>query len=143
MTAFLDLTNAVAAALRQAPAVSADIERGRGTPAALGKATAIRVGMARGQAKVLDLEGTLKWESAIVIEIYARAAAGSDAEQTVDPVLASTWQRLQGIAAMPGVLGITLEPSIVWDVDEADQTIVRAQLALLIVHTTGPALAAA
>ena len=61
----------------------------------------------------------------------------------IDALLAGTWQRLQGISAPPGTLGITLEPSIGWDIDEADQTLVRAQLGLLIVHTTGTGLAAA
>ena len=142
-TAFLALTDAVVEALRQAPALAPDIERGRGTPAGLGKGTAIRVGIARGNAKPLDLDGTLQWESSVVVELFARAAAGTDAEQAIDPLLAAAWQRLQAVVAPPGVLGMTLRPSIGWDVDEADQTIVRAVLALDIVHTTGPALAAA
>lgn len=142
-TAFLALTDAVVDALRADPPLAPDIARGRGTPAGLGKGTAIRVGVATGKARALDLDGTLKWETVIVVELFARAAANADGEQAIDPLLSAAWQRLQGVTPPPGVLGLQLEPSIGWDVDEADQTIVRAQLALLVVHTTGPALAAA
>lgn len=142
-TAFLNLTDLVVAALRQAPALAPDIARGRAAPVGQGKTAAIRVGMARSTAKAIDIDGSLRWESGVVVELFARAAADADGEQAIDALLAGTWQRLQGISAPPGTLGITLEPSIGWDIDEADQTLVRAQLGLLIVHTTGTGLAAA
>lgn len=142
-TAFIGLTDLVVAAMRQTPELAPDIARGRGTPAGMGKTSAIRVGMARSVAKAIDIEGSLRWESLVVIELFARAAANADGEQAIDSLLVAAWQRLQAIEAPPGTLGMTLEPSIGWDIDEADQTIVRAQLGLLIVHTTGAALAAA
>ena len=72
----------------------------------------------------------------MLVELYARAAASADGEQAIDPLLAAAWQRLQGVTPPPGVLGLQLEPSIDWDVDEADQTISKATLALRITHIT-------
>ena len=58
-TALLALTDAVVDALRADPPLAPDIARGRGTPAGLGKGTAIRVGAARSAAKLASLAGDL------------------------------------------------------------------------------------
>lgn len=146
MSAFLVLTDLVRDALLQSPALAGGrIKRGRATPVGDEADSAITVNVIRSRASQLDLEGqSLQWETAIAVTVYARAAAGVDAEAAIDPLLVSVWDRLLGIAAPASVFGITLEPAIQWDVDEADATVVSASLSLRINHiTTGAALAAA
>lgn len=144
MSGFLAITTAVADALRQSPALAADIQRGRATPAGLGKTMAIRVAMANSTAKPIDLDGAdMLWQSSIVVALYARAAAGVDGEQSIDQLFIDTWARLQALTAPPGVVGMTLDPTVQWDEEEADQTLTVVRIVLRITHrTTGAALAA-
>ena len=145
-TAFLAITDAVLAALRQAPAVAGGrISRGRGTPVPASAATAVAVNVLRSRAEPLSLDGAaLQWETTVGVTLFGRALSGSDAEAAIDPLIVSVWDRLQGITPPAGVVDVALEPTIAWDVDEADQTIVTAALALRITHiTTSSALSAA
>ncbi|MEY2688240.1 MAG: hypothetical protein RL375_2438 [Pseudomonadota bacterium] len=144
-TAFLQITDAVLASLQAAPALAGGrITRGRATAVSAAAQTAIAVNVARSRAEPLALDGTsLQWETTVVITLFGRAAAGSDAEAAIDPLLVSTWARLQSLTPPAGVVDVALDPTIAWDVDEADQTVVTAALALRITHiTTGSALSA-
>jgi len=143
-SAFLAVTDAVVAALRQAPAVSSDIQRGRATPVVQPKATAVRVSAVQSAAAPLDLSAdTMEWKTGVVVSLYARAAAGQDGEQAIDALLVNAWTRVQAMAMPAGVFDVVLDPRVSWDVDEADQTTVRADLSLAITHiTNGPGLAA-
>lgn len=146
MSAFLDLTTLVADALLSSPALAGGrVKRGRAVPVGDEADSAITVNVVRSRAAQLDLEGqALQWETTVAVTLYARCAAGVDAEATIDPLLVAVWARLLGITAPAGVFGITLEPAIQWDVDEADATVVSASLSLRINHiTNGAALAAA
>ncbi|MEY2689926.1 MAG: hypothetical protein RL375_4126 [Pseudomonadota bacterium] len=144
MSAFLAITDAVVAALRQAPPVAADIQRGRGIPVVQPKATAARVSAVQSAAQPMDLSAdTMEWKTAVVVSLYARAAAGQDGEQAIDQLLLAAWTRVQTMAMPSGVLDVVLDPRVTWDVDEADQTVVRADIGLSITHlTNGPGLAA-
>lgn len=145
-SAFLGLTDLVRDALLASPALAGGrIKRGRAVPVGDQADSAITVNIIRSRAQQLDLEGqSLQWETVVAVTVYARAAAGTDAEATIDPLLLAVWARLLGITAPAGVFGITLDPAIQWDVDEADHTVVSASLSLRITHlTTGAALAAA
>ena len=146
MSAFLGLTDLVRDALLDTPALAGGrVRRGRAVAVQAEEASAITVNVARSRASQLDIEGqALQWETTIVVTVYARASVGQDGEAAIDPLLVSTWARLLGITLPAGVFGITLDPAIQWDVDEADTTVVSASLSLRINHiTTGAALAAA
>lgn len=145
-SAFLDLTDLVRDQLLASPALAGGrVKRGRAVPISDEAASGITVNIVRSRAQQLTVDGlSLQWETGIAVTVYARAAAGQDAEATIDPLLLSTWDRLMGITPPAGVFGITLDPAIEWDVDEADYTVVSAALLLRIQHiTTGAALAAA
>jgi hypothetical protein len=145
-TAFLAITDAVLSCLQAAPALAGGrVTRGRATAVSATSQTAIAVNAARSRAEPLSMDGSaLQWETTVVVTLFGRAAAGSDAEAAIDPLLVSTWDRLQSLTAPPGVVDVALDPSITWDVDEADQTVVTASLALRITHiTTASALGAA
>lgn len=145
MSAFLSLTDVVRDALLSTPALAGGrVRRGRAVSVQAEEASAITVNLARSRATELDLQGqALQWETAIVVSFYARASAGQDGEAAIDPLLVSTWGRLYAITPPAGVVGITLDPAIQWDVDEADTTVVSASLTLRITHITTTAELAA
>lgn len=144
MSAFLALTEALRAALAAAlPGVQ--VTRGRAVPLSAGTDQGVLINAKASRAAQLDINGdALQWETTVAVTLYARAAINSDAEAAIDPLLLSVWAALVGITPPAGVYGITLDPSITWDIEEADQVLVSASMALRINHyTTGAALAAA
>ena len=147
-TAFLALSTAITDALR--PVVSTrvgNVLRGRRVSLAQGQTQGLRINSVQHAAKPLDLAGAhLQWETTLVVGILARATSDSDAEATLDPLLAAVWQALAALTASPpaGCFGIVLDPQIGIDLDEADQTVTVASLALRITHITdGATLVAA
>lgn len=145
MSAFLGLTDAVRDALLASPALAGgNVKRGRNVPMSLSADQGIDISAAASRGQPLGLgDGSIQWDTTIVIVCKARADATGDAESALDPLLVSTWQRLLGMTLPPGVSGIALEPAIQWDGDEADQPIGTAALSLRITHiTTTAALAA-
>lgn len=138
MTAFLAVTDAVRDALLAAPALAGgNVNRGRNVPLAASATAGIDVGIGAAQAQPLGLAGqTLQWETTVIVTCKARATAGTDAEAAVDPLLSSTWARLLAMTAPAGVVAMTLEPSVRWDVEEADHPLAAASLALRITHLT-------
>ena len=145
MSAFLGLTDAVRDALLANPALaSGNVKRGRNVPMGSSVQQAIDISAAASRGQPLGLgDGSIQWETTLFIVCKARADASGDAEAALDPLLVATWQRLLGMALPVGVSGIALEPAVQWDVDEADQPVGTAALALRITHiTTTAALAA-
>lgn len=144
MSAFLGLIDAVVAALDAGGALTdGGIRRGRAVPVPTSKTAAIDVHLQRSQADTSHLDGSaLRWETLIGIDLYTRAAAGIDGESAVDALLAAALGRLTAATPPAGVTAWSLDPSIAWDVVEADQTLVQASLGLRVQHFTTPALAA-
>lgn len=138
MTAFLDITAAVRDALLASPALAGgNVNRGRNVPLAASAVQGIDVGIGSAQAQPLGMANpALQWESTVIVTCKARAAAGTDAEAAVDPLLAATWARLLAMPAPAGVVAMTLEPAVRWDVEEADQPLAAASLALRVTHLT-------
>lgn len=145
MSAFLSITTAVRDALLQSPALAGgNVARGRNLPLAAADSQGIDVSIAASRAQPLGLaDGSLQWETTVVVTCKARADASGDAEAAIDPLLVSTWQRLLAMPLPAGASGITLDPAIQWDIEEADQPLAAASLSLRITHiTTTAALAA-
>lgn len=145
-SAFLDLSDAVVAALVAAPAVlRADrVRRGRNLPMPAAWTSAIDVRTISSSGSIDNIAGTtLRWKTLIGVEITARAEAGTDGEAAIDALLLAVFGRLADAAvSMPsGVISVALSPAVKWDVDEADTTVVRAGLTLRVDHYTTNALA--
>jgi len=146
MSAFLELRDLVVNALLATPALcGGQVRAGRNTPVQTDVAAAINVALGASRGQMLDFEGlSMQWETEVMVSIYARAAAGVDADQACDPFLGLVWERLLALELPTGAMGATLDPAIQRDTDEADQTLGAAHLRLRITHlTTGAALAAA
>lgn len=145
MTAFLDITTAVRDALLAAPALAGGrVYRGRRVPLAQADAVSIHVNAMRHAGRAMTMDGAdVQWETAVAVELKARAATGSDAEAALDPHLAALWARLQAMPAPQGAAAVTLDPEIRIDFDEQDHTLATAALGLRFTHiTTAGALAA-
>lgn len=138
MTAFLALSDAVVALLQQPPALAGGhIRRGRRVPAPEGVAQAIDVHVERSAGALADLDGSgLAWDTAIAIDLFARAADGIDAEQAIDTLLADVAARFAAADVPADLISWLLEPSIRWELDEADDTLVQASLLLRAQHHT-------
>lgn len=144
-SAFLGLGDAVVAALSAVPALAGGrIRRGRGVPVPTSYATAIDVHVQRSAADNQYLSGSLlRWDTLVGIDLYARAAAGTDGEAAIDGLLQSVFTRMGQATPPSGVIGWVLEPTITWDVAESDTTLVQASLALRVSHFTSTDLAPA
>lgn len=144
-SAFLGLSDAVVTALNTPTALAGGrIRRGRGVPVPTSHATAIDVHVQRSTADTQYLSGSLlRWETLVGIDLYARAAAGTDGEAAIDTLLQDVFTRMAGATPPSGVIGWVLEPAITWDVAEADVPLVQASLALRVSHFTSTDLAPA
>lgn len=138
MTAFLDITSAVKAALTAPPALAGGrVYRGRRVPLAQADSASIHINAMRHASRTLGMGGAdLQWETAVAVEVHARAAAGSDAEAALDPHIVALWARLQTMTVPAGVSAVTLDPEIRIDFDEQDHTLATATLGLRFAHTT-------
>ncbi|MBK9363000.1 MAG: hypothetical protein IPM99_18800 [Rubrivivax sp.] len=145
MSAFLGLTDAVRDALLANPALAGgNVQRGRGVPLPAGSSQGIDVSIASSRAQPLGLaHGSVQWESVVIVTCKARASAATDAEAAIDPLLVAAWQRLLAMTVPEGVSGMVLDPAIQWDIEEADQPVAAASLALRITHITNTAALAA
>lgn len=137
-TAFLTLSDAVLAMLQQAPALAGgNIRRGRRIPVPENVDQAIDVHVERSAGQMTDLDGSgLAWDTGIAIDLYARAADGTDAEQAIDTLLAAVAERIAAATPPNDVMSWLLDPSIQWELDEADDTLVQASLLLRVQHLT-------
>lgn len=146
MTAFLAITDAVAAALVGSPALGrhGKVLRGRRTPLAQADQVGLRVNAVRHTGTGVDIDGvTTQWETLVVVGLLVRALPDQDAEAAADPLLSDVWARLQAVVPPVGVTQMVLDPVITRDIDEADQTVAVANFSMRVVHLTqGAALAA-
>ena len=139
MTAFLAITDLIAAALAGAPALGryGKVLRGRRTTLPQTEPCGLRVNAVRHNAQALDIEGdAFQWESTVVVAALARATPDQDAEAALDPLIADVFARLRAITPPPGVIDLVLDPSISIDIDEADQTVAVASVAMHVKHIT-------
>lgn len=146
MTAFLAITDAVAAALAGAPALGryGKVLRGRRTALAQADQTGLRVNAVRHTGTVLDIDGqTTQWETLVAIGVLVRAQPDQDAEAATDPLLSDVWARLQTVTPPAGVTQLVLDPVISRDIDEADQTVAVATFSMRVTHLTQGATLAA
>lgn len=144
-TAFADLGAAVVSILTAPPALAAgQVRRGRRVPVPEGVEQAIDVHVQRALSDNAQLDGgLLQWQTTVGIDLYARAAAAGDGEAAIDPLLQAVFTRLSNATPPAGTLAWALDNGLQWDIDEADQTLVQASLALRITHLTTTDLAAA
>lgn len=81
--------------------------------------------------------GPGQWQTTVVLELQARAAAGQDPEDALDALLAAVFDRLQALPiAAPGVADAMGEPRIEWELMEADTAVAVARLAIGVQHRT-------
>lgn len=145
MTAFLQIPQAVVAALALAPAIAPGrvrIGREVATPANWADAIDVMLDSSRGQAITLD-GTTVRWTSLVGLRLRVRAAAGVHGIQAPDALLAAVFNRLATTQPPGGAMQWQLQPDIRWDVEEADQTVTLADLLLRVTHLTGADLLAA
>lgn len=148
MTALLGITTAVLTALTTGAALHSgrgSVVRGRRTLVSQADKWHVAVNALRHDGAALDIQGAaLQWQTVVSVVLSIRAASAEDAEAALDPLLASVWSRLYSMTPPAGVQAITLDPRIDLDLEEAEQTIAIASLALRVTHITeGAALAAA
>ena len=123
MTAISTAVAAVVAKLQDSPAVSGQIERVRLRPWKASVDTAIVVRPIR--SDVLDPQllggGAYAWDTAIAVECYARASAGTSPDAAVDSLLGAAYARLMADQTLGGAVR-SIEPvNVSYDFDIDDQ----------------------
>ncbi|MCB2071648.1 MAG: hypothetical protein KDF67_19500 [Ottowia sp.] len=144
MSAFLDLVAAAEAALLASPALAGGhVYQGRERPMPQHATQQIDIQLVNSRGRPMTLAGNVtRWDTAIGLRLRARAAAGSDGNTAADALLLAVFARLAATPAPSGAAGWALEPSVTWDVSEADSTLVEAQLVLRVDHFTDAGLVA-
>lgn len=140
-TAFLSITGAIKAALVGLAALDGgQVYRGRDVVLPSTAQRGIRINTIRHAGKALDVAGThLQWTGDVAITLMARATSSQDGEEVIDALLGPVWAALLAMPVPAGVIGLTLDPLVAIGVDEADQTVSTATLALRITHITNAA----
>jgi hypothetical protein len=138
VSAFLDLRDLAVSALTGAPALAGGfVKPGRmfALPEERSQGIFVRLARARGAT---PFAGDLRtdWETELVLHLTARAAVGGDGEDAVDELVDAVYARMAAAAPPPQSDGWLLEPSVAFEVDEADQTIGHAELRLRLKHRT-------
>jgi hypothetical protein len=137
-TAFLQLRDALQAALLAAPALAGGrVYAGRTRPIAQEEASAINLRLSDTQATHPVLQAT-DWRTVVIVECAARAAPGGPAADTAaDALLADAHTRLHDFAAPGlGLLQVTDDATVEWDHDADDTAYTCATLRLTVVHRT-------
>lgn len=131
-TAFLQLHDALLAALTAAPAVAGGrihAGRARPMPAEHASDVTITAPVARGR-QVITGNGPVDWEMPLGIEIRARGSDSINAMEALDPLLSSVWARVSTATVPPGVMAWQMRPEMSIDVEEADTPIAVLRLAV-------------
>ena len=131
-TALLQLHDLVLLALTAAPAVAGGrIHASRALPMPAEHASDVTVAAPRARGRqVIVGNGPVDWEMVLAIEIRARGSDALNAMEALDPLLASVWGRVSGIAPPPGVLAWQMSPELSVDVEEADTPLAVMRIAL-------------
>lgn len=137
ITAFQTIAKGIVAALAGAPALAAGrvfANRLRPLPAGVTSAIVVRLDKAVATEVVLGIND---WDSAYVVECYARGSVSNDPADAVDALLGDAWARLAGLdAATLGAESLALNPAIDWQYDEADGPVACASIRLRVQHRT-------
>jgi len=105
-TAFRAIAQAVVAQLLAAPALAGghvSLPQRRPVPVEWASHIEVRCGLAGGSQPLIGAPRT--WQTQVAIDIYARAAAGADAEADLDDLLAAVDERVRALNL--GGLGVS------------------------------------
>ena len=136
-TAFKGIADGIVAALLVAPALAdGRVYANRLRPLPVGTSTAMVLRLEQSAARETVL-GAHDWDSAYVLECYARGSVSTDPAAAVDALLAGAWARLASLSAADlGAMAVAINPVIDWQYDEADTPVVCASIRLQVQHRT-------
>jgi len=147
MSGHLAVQTAIVAALTSAPALaSGNVLANTVRPMSAGTNEAIVVRIMRSDAAQPQvIGGPFDWRTMFQIECLARAATGaSEPIAAVDTLLAAAWARLAGMTAgSDGITDVRLDPSINWQVDDAETPLASAVISMQVSHVTNTSTLAA
>ncbi|MCX8003416.1 MAG: hypothetical protein N2688_00420 [Burkholderiaceae bacterium] len=143
MSIVTQVVDAIVAALAQAPAVAAAVERrsrARALPEALGSAVVVGALGAEPEQETLGFGDTAVWQVRIAVECLVRAGAAVDA--ALDALVQAVYARLMTDPTLGGAVPAGLSrPSLSYDYDALDARYASATL-LITAHmeATGASL---
>lgn len=140
MSGQLAIQSAIVNALLAAPVVaSGNVKANTTRPLSAGQNLACVVRLAQSRAATPQvLGGPYDWTTRFDVECLARAALGSaDPVAAVDGLLEQVWARLSTLPTSGlGVIDVRMNPSIDWQVDDADAPAASATVSLFVNHRT-------
>lgn len=124
----------------QAAAVSSHIFRNRSrvVPKDMSTAVVVRLRTARSQA-ASGVNHWAIWNTALDVELYARARVGLDVEDALDALLASASAALLADATLGGVVAGLQLAGVDWDYDVDGEKTACATASFLVRHAAGAA----
>lgn len=137
-TAFLGLANAVVAGLLQAPAIAGGrvgLPQRVPVPAEWDSYVEVRCMSADGARTQMPAGAPMDWSTAVVLDLYARAAPGGQAHVALDDLLSAVHERMAGMAFSGlEVIDIDSNPRIDWDTEQGATPYEQASYVFIVRH---------
>jgi len=136
-TIFAQIVGAIVTELQAAPAVSAHVYRARMRPLPAGAlaVVCVRIGKADLQRGVGSGVPHLA-VTAVAVECYARASAGTDVDTALDALLQSVITRLLANPSLGGLVGDINPTGVVYDFDADGEQTACAAITFDVMHVT-------
>jgi hypothetical protein len=139
VTAFADLTQQIATILTgSTPIAGGNIFTGRAFGLQEDQQQAVFVHLVRGTgASPFANDTRTDWTTEIAVVCLSRALNDQDGDAAVDWLLGEAYARLAAATPPPDADGWVIDPTVLWYVDEMDQTVCAAELRIRIQQRTG------
>lgn len=139
-TAFHQIAQAVKAALLQSPALASgrvDLPRRHPVPAEWSEYIEVSVATSDGTWPYVGAGTPGQWQSAVTVDIYARAAAGQQPHDRLDDLLAATALRLSTLdLAALGAVDVLPNVRIDWDWADGAEPMEKVAYQFVVRHDT-------
>ena len=136
-SAFQSIAEQIVAALVASPALADGrvfVKRLRPLPVGVNTAIVVRWEQAAAQETVL---GAHDWDTAFVVECYSRGDATDPDHQAADALMVEAWARLARLdASTLGAMALAVNPSLDWEMVEADTPAECVSIRLGVQHRT-------
>lgn len=138
-TAHMAIRDAVAALLAASPVLAdGGIKTGRRRPMPAATVKQIFVDLDESPALPATMGQFVEWSTRIRVECLARSAAGIDADDAADDLLASTYGRLMATPQLAGKALDTQPAGLAWRIEEEAEAGIAACTALFTVRHRTP-----
>lgn len=133
---------AIVASLQQAPAVAPVVSRTRLRPLGTGISLAVVVRPVDAEAGETSISPgePVSWTVRIAVDCYARAEAGTAADEAVDPLLTAAYARLMADPTLGGAVRTLAPAGLTYEYDAESEQVVCAGFTFFALVASAPSV---